>query len=156
MKPSLLSSPIRTTASGICGVLNALIERAEKGGSVFVEIALNYYSQWLVNSVGVYPEPVWKEVWAKHNNLSFRHCQGMITLLPKMLGSLAQNSASALFRPDFFEVRYSKAIDRHFKAVKPILTFPGGEVSLRYNVGTRTNGKDAPRWPEDLLTEVIV
>ncbi|KAL6230139.1 hypothetical protein BDW75DRAFT_248920 [Aspergillus navahoensis] len=154
--PVFPNSDYCTGVSGICGVLNALIERAEKGGSVFVDMALNYYSQWLVNSVGVYPEPVWKEVWAKHNNLSFRHCQGMITMLPKMLGSLAQNSASALFRPDFFEVRYSKAIDRHFKAVKPILTFPGGEVSLRYNVGTRTNGQDAPRWPEDLLTEVIV
>jgi hypothetical protein len=109
-----------------------------------------------VNSVGVYPDPVWKAVWEKHGNLSFRHYEGMLSLLPKMLGSLAKNSSAALFQRDFFEVRYSKAIDRYFKAVRPILTFPGGEVSLRYNVGTRTNGHDAPRWPEDLLTEVIV
>lgn len=80
----------------------------------------------------------------------------MLTLLPRMMHSLTENSGSTLFKPEFFEVRYSAAIDRHFKAVKPVLTFPGGEVSLRYNVGTRTNGHDAPRWPDNLLTEVIV
>lgn len=47
-----------TGVAGFCGILDALMQRAEKGGSYVVDIALNYYSQWLVNSVGVYPDAV--------------------------------------------------------------------------------------------------
>lgn len=77
-------------------------------------------------------------------------------MLPAMLKSLAHNSGNVLFRPEFFETRRSGAVDRYFKAVRPILNFPDNEVNLCYNVGTRTNGHDAARWPEDLRTEVIV
>jgi crotonobetainyl-CoA:carnitine CoA-transferase CaiB-like acyl-CoA transferase len=49
-----------TGVAGFCGILDALMQQAEKGGSYVVDIALNYYSQWLVNSVGVYPDAVWQ------------------------------------------------------------------------------------------------
>jgi hypothetical protein len=41
------------------------------------------------------------------------------------------------------------------RCVKPVLQFPGGKVQLRFQVGTRTNGVDAARWPEDLLVEKV-
>ncbi|BCS23627.1 uncharacterized protein APUU_40071S [Aspergillus puulaauensis] len=154
--PVFPNSDYCTGVIGVSGILNGLLERGQKGGSVYVDIALNYYSQWLVNSVGVYPPVVWEEVWNKHQNLTFRHIQGMGTMIPAMLKSLAQNSGNVLFRPEFFETRHSAAVDRYFKAVRPILNFPGKEVNLCYNVGTRTNGHDAARWPEDLRSEVIV
>lgn len=37
----------------------------------------------------------------------------------------------------------------------PTMMAPGNEVQLGFNVGTRGNGKDAPKWPSDLMTEVV-
>jgi hypothetical protein len=69
------------------------------------------------------------------------------------MGYIVKNSN--LFDPSFFEDRESKAIGVVVRTVKPIIRFKDGEVELRYNVGTRGNGKDAPRWPEDLMVEVV-
>jgi len=41
------------------------------------------------------------------------------------------------------------------RTVKPILNIKAGKVKLGYNVGTRGNGVDQPRWPEDLMTEIM-
>ena len=41
------------------------------------------------------------------------------------------------------------------KTVKPILMFPDQVVHPGYNVGGRGNGVDQPKWPEDLLTEIV-
>ena len=41
------------------------------------------------------------------------------------------------------------------RAVKPALVFPEGLVKPGFQVGTRPNGRDKPRWPEDLETVVI-
>ena len=64
------------------------------------------------------------------------------------------NSGPIVFNPKFFEEREAKAIGTKVRAVKPIIDF-GGEVKLTYNVGTRGNGKDAPKWPSDLMVEVV-
>jgi hypothetical protein len=60
-----------------------------------------------------------------------------------------------LFQPSFFEDRESKAIGAVVRTIKPIIKFDDDKVVLKYNVGTRGNGKDAPRWPDDLMTEVV-
>jgi hypothetical protein len=73
--------------------------------------------------------------------------------IPKYMGYIAKNSN--LFTPSFFEHRESKAIGAVVQTVKPIIKFSDDQVELRYNVGTRGNGKDAPRWPADLMTEVV-
>lgn len=106
--------------------------------------------------MGEYPADVWEDVWQRHNRLSFRHYDNMPVMIPAVVKSLFENSGAQLFQPQFFEIRYSAAVDRHFKAVRPILTFPGKEVSLQFNVGTRSNGHDTARWPDDLRQEVIV
>lgn len=79
----------------------------------------------------------------------------MAYLLPRYLAMIQKNSADKLLRPDFFEDRESKALGVTVRTVKPIIRFDGGEVALKYNVGTRGNDVDAPRWPEDLMTEVV-
>ena len=38
--------------------------------------------------------------------------------------------------------------------LKPIARFKDG-VRLGYNVGTRTNGVDKPKWPSDLTVEIV-
>lgn len=75
--------------------------------------------------------------------------------IPAYLKMIRENSASIVFNPKFFEERETKAIDTAIRAVKPIIDF-GGEVKLGYNVGTRGNGKDAPKWPSDLMVEVVL
>lgn len=75
-------------------------------------------------------------------------------LLPEMIGLLAKHDSSTLFSPEFFERRRSKAAGYEFVQVKPVAQFADG-VELGFNVGTRTNGVDKARWPEDLTTEII-
>ena len=67
---------------------------------------------------------------------------------------MKENSGAIAFNPKFFEEREAKAIDSTVRAVKPIVDY-GGEVKPGYNVGTRGNGKDAPKWPGDLTVEVV-
>jgi hypothetical protein len=76
--------------------------------------------------------------------------------LPRFLHMLKVNAGDVVLKPEFFETRHSGAIGKDISCVKPIIQFPGGEVQLKYNVGTRGNGVDQPRWPEDLMTEVVV
>jgi hypothetical protein len=40
--------------------------------------------------------------------------------------------------------------------VAPVLKFPEGKVKLGFQVGTRGNGVDQPKWPEDLLAENVI
>ncbi|CAN9373089.1 unnamed protein product [Alternaria alternata] len=153
--PVFPNSDFCTGTSGVIGVLNALLRRGAEGGSYKVDVALNYYSQWLVNSVGTYPKDVWEEVWTRNGHQVFRHYHNMQYTLPHYMKMLAENSGSVLFKPDFFEVRHAGAIGKDVKAVKPIIQYPQGNVKLGYNVGTRGNGVDQPVWPKDLMTEVV-
>ena len=57
--PVFPNSDYCTGVAGVSGILTALLQRADQGGSYIVDVALNYYSQWLVNSCGVYPDTVW-------------------------------------------------------------------------------------------------
>jgi hypothetical protein len=169
--PVFPNSDYCTGVAGATGILQALIERAEKGGSFVVDvspasphscltnhqqIALNYYSQWLVNSCGEYPDDVWQDVWQRNGRQVMRHDDNMLVLLPAYMKMLQGTAAGTLFSPEFFEIRESKAIGAKLRCVKPVLGFPGGEVELGYNVGTRGNGVDKPHWPEDLTVEVVV
>ncbi|OCK85885.1 alpha-methylacyl-CoA racemase [Lepidopterella palustris CBS 459.81] len=145
--------------TGVCGVvaiLNALLRRGSSGGSYNIDIALNYYSQWLVNSCGVYPAAVWEELWVRNGKQVFRHNHNMLYTIPRYLQMLHENSGSILFKPEFFEDRHSGAIGKTIRTIAPILKFPDGPVQLKYNVGTRTNGVDKAFWPKNLMTEVVV
>lgn len=75
--------------------------------------------------------------------------------LPAMLASLKANSAKTLFNPDFFEKRKSGAVGGEFVVVRPVGRWSDESVKLEYNVGTRGNGVDAAKWPEDLGVEVV-
>lgn len=61
-----------------------------------------------------------------------------------------------ILKPEFFEDRRSPSVlgKKAFRAVKGVADW-GGVVDLRYNVGTRGNGTDAARWPDDLAQEVV-
>lgn len=76
--------------------------------------------------------------------------------LPRFMGMLKQNAGDVVLRPEFFERRHSGAIGKDVLCPKPVIGWPGGKVKLGYNVGTRGNGVDVARWPEDLMTEVVV
>lgn len=137
------------------GILQALTLRSEKGGSYSVDVALNYYSRWLVDSCGTYPEPVWKDLWVSYGNPVFRHYHAMVNSIPKMLGLLASDSKSPICQAEFYEDRKAENLGTKIRTVKPVLEFPGKEVELGFNIGTRGNGADQPRWPENLLTEIV-
>lgn len=119
------------------------------------QVALNYYSQWLVNSVGMYPKDVWEDVWTRNGRQVFRHYHNIQYTLIHYMKMIQANSSTILFNPDFFEVRHSGAIGKDIKVVKPIAQWKQGKVKLGFNVGARGNGVDQPRWPKDLMTEVV-
>ena len=118
------------------------------------QAALNYYSQWLIQSVGEYPPDVWNEVWRKNNSPVFHNYHSMQYTLPVMIKLLYTHDQQTLLKPEFFESRKSKAIGHEFTQVRPIAQF-GDEVKLEFNVGTRGNGHDQPYWPTDLSVEVV-
>jgi len=121
-----------------------------------IQVALNYYSQWLVNTCSTYPPKIWDELWGAYDRPVLRHTDNMGITLFLLLKKLTENPLGArIFNPDFFELRENKAIGVPIRTVKPILGFPEGVVELGYNVGSRGNGVDEARWPEDLLTEII-
>jgi len=153
--PVFPNSDYCTGVAGVSGILTALMRRAEKGGSYTVDVALNYYSQWLVNSCGVYPEAIWQDVWTRNGRKVFRHYHGMHYTLPQYLGMLMENSSKTVMSPEWFERREVKNIGKEVRCVKPIAQFVGGKVQLGFQVGTRTNGIDQPRWPNDLTVEVV-
>jgi hypothetical protein len=105
--------------------------------------------------VGVYPQEVWEDVWAKNGKQVFRHYHNMGYTLPRFMEMLKVNAGDVVLHPDFFERRYSGAIGKDVLCPKPIVQYPGGKVVLKYNIGTRGNGVDQPRWPEDLMVEIV-
>ncbi|KIM36718.1 hypothetical protein M413DRAFT_77989 [Hebeloma cylindrosporum] len=154
--PIFPNSDYCTGVAGATGVLQALLERAEKGGSFVVDVALNYYSQWLINTCSTYPPQIWDQLWEAYDRPILRHTDNMGVTLYPLIKKLTENPLGArIFNPDFFELRENKAIGVPIQTVKPILGFPEGVVELGYNIGSRGNGVDEARWPEDLLTEII-
>jgi hypothetical protein len=80
----------------------------------------------------------------------------MRTVLPAYLRMLQNNKKNPGFLDErWFDRKESKALGVHIRMIKPVLTFPDGKVRPGYNVGTRGNGVDAPKWPDDLLTEIV-
>ncbi|XP_014555477.1 hypothetical protein COCVIDRAFT_102266 [Bipolaris victoriae FI3] len=153
--PIFPNSDFCTGVAGVIAVLNAVLKRGAEGGSYQVDVALNYYSQWLVNSVGTYPKDVWEDVWTRNGREVFRHYHNIQYTLIHYMKMIQANSSTILFNPDFFEVRHSGAIGKDIKVVKPIAQWKQGKVKLGFNVGARGNGVDQPRWPKDLMTEVV-
>ncbi|KAF2476074.1 CoA-transferase family III [Lindgomyces ingoldianus] len=153
--PVFPNSDFCTGVAGVIGILSALLKRGTYGGSYKVDVALNYYSQWLVNSVGVYPPAIWDDVWTRNGRQVFRHYHNMQYTLPKFLKMLQDNSGHVIFNPAFFEKVRSGAIGKDILRPMPVIQFPEGLVQLRFNVGTRSNGTDLPKWPENLMTEVV-
>ncbi|KAK5090947.1 hypothetical protein LTR05_001125 [Lithohypha guttulata] len=154
--PVFPNSDYMTGTAGVCGVLTALMRRAEKGGSYKADLSLNYYNQWLAESCGEYPTDVWEDVWQRNGRRVFRSTDNMVQLIPAYIKMIKDNSDKIVFNPSFFEERESKAIENcpPIRAVKPIIDFDG-QVKLGYNVGTRGNGRDKPHWPSDLMVEVV-
>jgi crotonobetainyl-CoA:carnitine CoA-transferase CaiB-like acyl-CoA transferase len=144
-----------TGLAGTLGVLSALMARARNGGSYTVDVSLNAYSSWLVNSVGTYPPHVWEDVWALNGRPVFRHYHPMQYLWPAGI-RLMKSHAPHMLNPDFFEDRPAKAMNCTVRCLKPVLQFPGKKVQLGFQVGARANGVDMPRWPGNLLTEKVV
>lgn len=65
------------------------------------------------------------------------------------------NGTKTVLRREWFERRMAKNLGKEIETVKPIARFPEGGVELGFNVGTRTNGVDRPRWPRDLGVEIV-
>lgn len=147
------NSDFCTGASGAIGIMQAVIERAEKGGSYVVDAALNYYNQWLINSCGEYPKDVWDTVYAKAGRPVFHARDHMIQLMLPLIHILKETNAP-IFKDGYFERRENPGVIP-MRTVKPILTFPEGVVKPGFQVGSRPNGVDKPTWPADLTAPEI-
>jgi len=94
-----------------------------------------------------------------HGKPVFHHDDNMPVTLPAFFKMLEENehSREALLKKEFWEVRRNEAMGKGVtvRAVKPVMMFPEGLVKPGFQVGTRPNGRDKPRWPEDLETVVI-
>jgi hypothetical protein len=152
--PVFPNSDYCTGIAGTCAVLEALMEKATKGGSYLIDTSLNYYNQWLATVVGEYPRQVWDDVWNRNGRQVFRHYHSMNYTMPRYLDMIKKEGT--IVNPAFFQKRTSGALnDLVFRMPKPTIHFPPNTIDLTYNIGTRGNGVDQARWPQDLSTEVI-
>ncbi|KAJ6591107.1 CoA-transferase family III domain-containing protein [Mycena vulgaris] len=147
--------------AGSSGVLQALIERNEKGGSYVVDVALNYFNSWLAESCGEYPADVWTSLRELHGNPVFLPHQNLPGLSIHGIQLLMKNAPGRIIRSDWLEDRQSDPIGACVRTVKPIAEWvenPDGSRGVQpgFNVGTRGNGVDVARWPENLLQEVVL
>ncbi|QIX01062.1 hypothetical protein AMS68_006579 [Peltaster fructicola] len=154
--PLVPNSDFCTGAAGITAVMCALIHKAEHGGSVSVDLGLNYYNSWLINSVGMYPNEVWQDVWQRNGRHVYRATDNsMFKQLPLMTETLNKGPGRAIFDPSHFTQYDVKNLGTAIRFVAPVLRFPDGPVEPGFQVGTRGNGIDKPHWPKDLSVEVV-
>jgi hypothetical protein len=159
VQPIFPHSDYCTGQSGICAILIALLRRGEQGGSYAIDLALNYYTTWLVNSVGEYPREVFERVWDAHDRKVWHNHHANSVTGPATVKKLREGEGGKiLFKPEYFEDRSAPGIlgDKKFRHIKSVARWPKGTVEAGFNIGTRGNGVDAPRWPEDLSVEVVV
>ncbi|KAI9276484.1 putative L-carnitine dehydratase [Umbelopsis sp. AD052] len=151
--PVFPNSDFCTGTAGAIAVIQALTDQAKNGGSHVVDLALNYYSMWLVNQVGTYDDEQWKKVWESNGKPSLRHYDNMQRLLPQYIGLLRKHSPH-LFQPAFFNTE--KLLDdiTQITVVAPTIVF-SGPTRPGYHIKTRGNGTDAPFWPNNLATQVV-
>ncbi|OAL36603.1 hypothetical protein AYO20_04219 [Fonsecaea nubica] len=157
--PVFPNSDYCTGIAGICGVLIAIVRRGERGGSYLVDIALNYYNQWLIRSVGTYPDKVFEKMRREAPGEVYRHYHTTGYTYPRMLNSLLNGQCrERLFKAEFFEDRPADVAigkGKVMRCVKPVISFDSGIVKPGYHIGTRRNGVDAPKWPEDLTVQQV-
>ena len=157
--PIFPNSDYCTGLAGICAILIAILRRGERGGSFAVDVSLNYYNQWLVRCVGTYPEAIFWRMRDETGHEDYRHWHTMGNTFPRMLRSLQDGPAAArLFKDEFFELRDADVAlgpGKKIRAMAPAIRFDSGKVQLGYHVGTRPNGVDAARWPEDLTVQQV-
>lgn len=107
--------------------------------------------------MGTYSPEVFDKVWAEHGRPVYRYWHNNGVSAPETVKRLKSGPASErILRPEFFEDRRSPSVlgEKLFRAVKGVADWRG-VVDLGYNVGTRGNGVDAARWPDDLSQEVV-
>ncbi|TLS21649.1 uncharacterized protein PpBr36_09591 [Pyricularia pennisetigena] len=131
---------------------NALTKK-KKRSAMRPQLALNYYSRWLLSSVGTYPQHVWEDLRRRSGIPQFEHHHSMEHTIPTVFPWLLRSGI--LSKSEFYTEYYAKNLAQTVRIVAPVLFYPGGEVEPGYQVGTRTNGVDMAKWPEDLGVEVV-
>ena len=115
-------------------------------------MALDYYNNWLTSNVGTYPDNVWKKLHAHYGSPVFRHDDHMLALIGKVTALLKQYSPN-LFDPQFFEIRSCDNLGINMRTVKPVIKFDD-IVKPGFSLGTRGNGVDEARWPEEYVFSI--
>ena len=140
--PYFPNSDFGTGAAGVSAVLNALIRRGREGGSWWIDVSLNYYSQWLIKTVGKYKASEWQNLWNRYEKVTWRYNNGMGETTDKML-TLMKSHSPWLFKDEFFETRQGPM--GNVRYVAPVVSL--GNQKGRYDEPTRDNAYDEPVWP---------
>ncbi|KAI1907911.1 hypothetical protein LOZ12_005507 [Ophidiomyces ophidiicola] len=143
--PIFPNSDFCTGISGTCSVMDALVRRAETGGSYKINLALDYYNNWLVQNVGMYPENIWNRLRKRYGSPVFRHYDHMLVIISRVMTLLKEHSPD-LFDAKFFETRPCPNLGISIRTIKPVVQFDE-IVKLGFDIGTRSNGVDEARWP---------
>nr|KMM66414.1 CAIB/BAIF family enzyme [Coccidioides posadasii RMSCC 3488] len=152
--PVFPNSDFCTGISGICSVLDALIRRGENGGSYKINLALDYYNNWLVEDVGTYSEETWDKLRRHYDSPVFRHDDHMLVLISRVM-SMLKDKSSHLFDPKFFESRPCPNLGISIRTVKPVIQFDG-VVKPGFDIGTRGNGVDEARWTSEPIESAAI
>ncbi|KXN81475.1 hypothetical protein AN958_04556 [Leucoagaricus sp. SymC.cos] len=142
--PIFPNSDFCTGVSGAMGILDVLIQRGEKGESYVVDVAINYYNRWFVNSRGTYPPEIWDDLWSCYDHFVFRSSDNTGITIPAWLQWLRKKKTPG-FDEKYFELRKNAALGIDVRTIKLVLNFVEGGVEVGYNVGSRPNGMGGQR-----------
>jgi hypothetical protein len=131
-------------------VLNAILERALHGGSLYVYTSLSQYNHWLM-SQGTYPDKVWaksKQAYLEElKDLNLTHytpCLGIFKATSRML----RKAHPHVFKDEYFYTAYAETVNTNVKTYGPC-------VQMKYKNGwlnpSRLDGRDPPEWGKPIV-----
>ncbi|KAH9885682.1 CAIB/BAIF family enzyme [Xylariomycetidae sp. FL2044] len=145
--PFLPNSDFQTGIVGCIGIMNALDQRARKGGNYLVSTSLNQLNSFLI-SLGLQSPEVqrslkerWPHMQARYYDDLHRQARVLISTIPDVVPEL-------LDERNFWKMRANLGVpDEEMVFVKPAATY--SVTKLGYDSGSCMRGMHEAKWPDE-------
>jgi len=148
--PPFPMSDYGTGALGAVGALLAMYRRAVEGGSYVVDVSLTGWNLW-VQSLGQYPEDVWKKMLEQHKPELEEFRIGRLSNFDVV--SKACIKSMRRLTPRLFDEKYMFEMDApgfggYVRSLRSVVEYNGISTGFDGVPGreTRPNGYDSPKW----------
>jgi hypothetical protein len=145
--PPFPMSDYGTGALGAVGALLAIYKREVEGGSYVVDVSLTGWNLW-VQSLGQYPQDLWKEMLEQHKpeieDFNIGHLSNFDIVSKASIKSMRRLSPRLFDNKYMFEME-APGFKGPVKSMRPVVEYSGICIGFEGRE-TRPNGYDGPRW----------